>query len=98
MNEKNEYLALADRILELDKAYYENDAPLATNAEYDAMKARLEAIEKRHPEWAGTSSPSARPGGKPSKGKKKIAHPRRLLSLKDQRRGAEGLVQPHRVP
>lgn len=83
MNEKNEYLSLADRILELDKAYYENDAPLATNAEYDAMKARLEAIEKRHPEWAGTSSPSARPGGKPSKGKKKIAHPRRLLSLKD---------------
>lgn len=80
---RTEYLALAARIRELDEAYYEKDAPMATNAEYDTLKTRLEAIETDHPDWKTPSSPSERPGGKPSKGKKKIAHPRRLLSLKD---------------
>lgn len=80
---RTEYLALAARIRELDEAYYEKDTPLATNAEYDALKSELEAIEKEHPDWKTPSSPSARPGGKPSKSKKKIRHARRLLSLND---------------
>lgn len=80
---QTEYLALAARIRELDEAYYEKDTPLATNAEYDALKARLEAVETDHPDWKTTSSPSVRPSGRPSKNKKKVTHPRRLLSLKD---------------
>lgn len=41
-----ELARLAETMADLDKAYYQNDAPLMTDAEYDALKRRNEEIEK----------------------------------------------------
>ena len=34
-----------------DKRYYQDDAPSVTDAEYDALRKRFNAIEKRFPEF-----------------------------------------------
>lgn len=80
------YLAACARLREMDEAYYEKDAPIAANAEYDALKRQAEDAEAANPGWkarSGSRSPSLRPGGRAGKKKNKIRHPRRLLSLKD---------------
>ena len=82
MMTKTKYLALANRVRELDRAYYDKDDPIATDAEYDSLKHQLEAAEKEHPDWAQADSPSARPGGSAVKGRK-VPHKIPLLSLQD---------------
>ena len=44
---KKELAFLAKRLQELDDAYYQNDAPLVTDAQYDALKRRNEELEAR---------------------------------------------------
>ncbi len=61
--------------------YYVADTPEITDAEYDALMRRLQAIEERHPELVTPDSPTQRVGGKPREGFVKVAHSVQMLSL-----------------
>ena len=45
---------LYERIGHHARLYYEQDAPVISDAEYDALLRELEALEKKHPELART--------------------------------------------
>ena len=55
-----EWEALAKEIAGHDKAYYQNDAPKISDAGYDALRRRLEAIEAAFPNLARPDSPTGR--------------------------------------
>jgi DNA ligase (NAD+) len=73
--------ALESEIAAHDRAYYQKDAPVVTDAEYDALRQRNEAIEARFPELVRPDSPSRRVGAAPAAGFEKVSHSRPMLSL-----------------
>src|SRR5712672_2231293 len=72
---------LALEIESHDKAYYQQDAPKISDAEYDALRQRFNAIEARFPELVTSSSPSQKIGAQPSGRFAKIRHAVPMLSL-----------------
>jgi DNA ligase (NAD+) len=64
-----------------DKRYYQDDAPVVTDAEYDALRQRYNAIEKRFPEFVTSESPSQKVGAQPSGRFAKVRHAVPMLSL-----------------
>lgn len=72
---------LAKRMAELDKAYYQADDPLVSDAEYDALKRRNETIEARFPHLVRADSPSKKVGAKASEDFAKVTHSVPMLSL-----------------
>jgi DNA ligase (NAD+) len=64
-----------------DKAYYQEDAPKISDAQYDAVRKRFNAIEARFPEFVTSDSPSQKIGAAPSGKFKKIRHSVPMLSL-----------------
>src|ERR1700675_4579148 len=64
-----------------DKRYYQDDAPSVTDAEYDGLRNRFNAIEARFPEFVSPDSPSQKIGAAPSGRFKKIRHAVPMLSL-----------------
>ncbi|MBU6319579.1 MAG: NAD-dependent DNA ligase LigA [Alphaproteobacteria bacterium] len=64
-----------------DEAYYREDAPFLTDADYDALRARLTDIETRFPNLRRADSPSLTVGAAPSSGFGKIEHRKPMLSL-----------------
>src|SRR3954465_14444461 len=64
-----------------DKAYYQEDAPKISDAQYDALRKRLNAIEARFPEFITSDSPSQKVGAAPSGKFKKVRHTVPMLSL-----------------
>jgi DNA ligase (NAD+) len=64
-------------------AYHQNDAPDISDAEYDAQKRRLAALEARFPEFASAASPTAQVGAAPADGFGKITHAVPMLSLEN---------------
>ena len=72
---------LAAEIAKHDRAYHEQDAPLITDAEYDALRLRNEAIEARFPELIREDSPSRRVGSGVAEKFGKIRHAVPMLSL-----------------
>ena len=73
--------ALAHEIKDHDERYYQQDAPSITDAEYDALRQRNEAIEKRFPLSVRPDSPTHRVGAAPASGFGKIRHAKPMLSL-----------------
>ena len=61
-----ELARLAGRIAAHDAAYYQQDAPLVSDGEYDALRRRNEEIEARFPELKRSDSPSERVGAAPT--------------------------------
>jgi DNA ligase (NAD+) len=72
---------LAGLMAEADAAYYQDDAPLMTDAEYDAARLRNAAIEARFPDLKREDSPSERVGAAAHDGFAKAAHAAPMLSL-----------------
>ena len=64
-----------------DKAYYQEDAPKISDADYDALRKRFNAIEARFPELVTSDSPSQKIGAKPSGRFAKVRHAVPMLSL-----------------
>jgi DNA ligase (NAD+) len=64
-----------------DKRYYQDDAPSVTDAEYDVLRLRFNAIEARFPEFVTAGSPSQKVGAAPSGRFKKVRHAVPMLSL-----------------
>ena len=77
----SELQALAKEIARHDKAYYQKDAPLISDAEYDALRRRNDAIEAAFPNLVRKDSPSHRLGAAPATGFAKVTHARPMLSL-----------------
>jgi DNA ligase (NAD+) len=64
-----------------DKRYYQDDAPKISDADYDALRQRFNAIEARFPEFVTGSSPSQKIGAAPSGRFAKVRHAVPMLSL-----------------
>jgi DNA ligase (NAD+) len=76
-----EHKRLALEIERHDKAYYQEDAPKVSDAEYDALRRRFNAIEARFPEFVTSASPSQKVGAAPSGKFRKVRHAVPMLSL-----------------
>lgn len=68
-------------IEEADKAYFQKDAPVISDAEYDAAKRRYLAIEAQFPELRRADSLAERVGAAPAEGFAKVRHAVPMLSL-----------------
>ena len=78
---KKELEALAAEMAAHDAAYHGEDAPVISDAAYDALKARNLAIEERFPDLVLGDSPSKKVGSAPSEKFAKVTHARAMLSL-----------------
>ena len=76
-----ELAAIAAEIARHDRAYYQDDAPLVSDAEYDALRRRHAAIEARFPDLVRPDSPARRVGAAAATGFAKVTHARPMLSL-----------------
>lgn len=74
---------LATELAKADSAYYQDDAPYLTDAEYDRLKHRNFDIEAVFPELIRTDSPSQRVGSAIKSAFKKVSHSYPMLSLGD---------------
>jgi len=78
---RTEWRRLALELEENDRLYYQEDAPKLSDAEYDALRQRFNAIEKRFPEFVTAESPSQKVGAAPSGRFRKVRHAVPMLSL-----------------
>ncbi len=69
------------RMQEAEAAYYQHDDPIISDADYDALRAEVVAIEARFPDLVTEDSPSQTVGAAPAGGFAKVAHARPMLSL-----------------
>jgi DNA ligase (NAD+) len=76
-----EHSQLGAEIARHDKLYHGKDAPVISDAEYDALRRRYEALEQAFPSLAGAESLSRRVGAAPSEKFAKVRHAVPMLSL-----------------
>ena len=76
-----EHAQLGEEIEQHDRHYYQQDAPVIPDAEYDALRQRYEALEKSFPELVTAQSLTKKVGAKPSEKFAKIKHAVPMLSL-----------------
>ena len=76
-----EYARLAEELSKHDQLYYQEDSPIISDAQYDALRQRYEALEKLFPELVTRHSLTQKVGSKPSEKFAKIKHSIPMLSL-----------------
>ena len=77
-----EHARLAEEIAAHDVAYHQKDAPVVSDAEYDALRRRYEEIEAAFPELAeSAASLSRKVGAAPAEKFGKVRHAVPMLSL-----------------
>ncbi len=76
-----EYKEKITLIEKLNKAYYHNDKPLVSDAEYDKIKKDILDFEKKNPEIVDKDSPTKKVGFTPSEKFSKVKHLVPMLSL-----------------
>ena len=78
---KVELMRLSLEIEAHNERYYQKDAPTVSDAAYDALRQRLEAIEAKFPDLVSTDSPTQKVGAAPARGFAKVQHVVPMLSL-----------------
>jgi DNA ligase (NAD+) len=84
-----EHEKLARKIRELDRAYYQEAAPLVSDQEYDRLYHQLLDLERAHPELQTPDSPSQRVGGEPLAHFVSVPHALPMQSLDNTYSAAE---------
>lgn len=97
--------ALRIELARLNRAYYEDDAPIVPDAEYDRLFGELVGLETAFPELQRADSPTQRVGGKAVEGFAPVVHRVPMLSLNNgfsdedieafDRRVSDGLRDPN---
>jgi DNA ligase (NAD+) len=80
---REEYDNLADLVRKYRYAYYQEDAPTVSDAEFDSLYRRLEELEALHPELVSNDSPTQEVGGEVSAAFAAVEHLQRMYSLED---------------
>ncbi|WP_298444615.1 NAD-dependent DNA ligase LigA, partial [Gordonia sp. (in: high G+C Gram-positive bacteria)] len=78
---EHEWAELAAEIRDHQFRYYVNDAPIISDAEFDTLLRRLQAMEDEHPELAVPDSPTKLVGGGFSTAFTPVDHLERMMSL-----------------
>jgi DNA ligase (NAD+) len=78
---REEHTKLGAEIAEHDRRYHGEDAPIISDAQYDALRQRYSALEAAFPELAGAESLNRRVGAAPSEKFAKVRHVVPMLSL-----------------
>ncbi len=76
-----EHARLVEQIRHHDRLYYQQDMPEVSDAEYDALRRDLEALEAAFPELVSADSPTQQVGAAPSQAFGKVEHLVPMLSL-----------------
>jgi DNA ligase (NAD+) len=76
-----ELRALTREIAEHDRHYHQEDAPVITDAEYDALRQRHDAILARYPDLKAEDDAADKVGAKPAEKFAKVRHRVPMLSL-----------------
>lgn len=107
---REQHAELVERIRAARTAYYQDDAPEISDAEYDRLYRALEDLEALHPELASNDSPTQEVGGEASEAFAPVRHGSRMYSLEDlfsleeletwflRAAGALAEVRPGRAP
>src|SRR5215210_1940595 len=85
---------LRRQLEEHNRRYYEEAAPLISDAQYDALFRELRELEEAHPELLTPDSPTQRVGGRPLAGFQQVRHAVPMLSLDNlfaKKDGIEGV-------
>ena len=80
---KERVKALREKLEFYAKRYYDEDAPVVTDYEYDMMMNELKALEKQFPELIDANSLTQKVGGHVKEGFKEVVHEVPLQSLQD---------------
>ena len=78
---RQEHARLGEELAGHDRAYYQNDAPKISDAEYDDLRLRYLSLEAKFPELADDESLSRKVGAAPAEKFAKITHAVPMLSL-----------------
>ena len=78
-----EYEDLVEQVRKHRFAYYQQDAPIISDAEFDELYRRLETLEAMHPELVANDSPTQEVGGEVSAAFAAVEHLQRMYSLED---------------
>jgi DNA ligase (NAD+) len=81
MSPAEQVARLREQIERANNAYYINDAPEISDAEYDRLFRALQALEAAHPELQSPDSPTQRVGAVAATSLPKRTHRRPMLSL-----------------
>ncbi len=76
-----EHADLSGEVAAHDRAYHRDDAPTISDAEYDGLRRRLEALEARFPDLQTDDSPTRMVGAETAAGFTKVQHRLPMLSL-----------------
>lgn len=77
----DEHRQLSLFLQEQNKAYYQEDAPKVSDADYDEKFLRLKSLEDKFPSLVSADSPSQSVGAAPARGFGKVRHVVPMLSL-----------------
>lgn len=80
---KAELESLRQQVRDHNHRYYVLDAPQISDAQFDALYRRLEALEAAHPELVTPDSPTQRVGGEVAQGFQPVAHATPMLSIEN---------------
>lgn len=80
---RQEYAELSDRVREERTAYYVDDQPTISDAEYDELYRKLEELEALNPHLVTNDSPTQEVGGEVSAAFAPVKHLEKMYSLED---------------
>ena len=78
---KTEHEFLVRELGRHDQLYYQEDQPEISDADYDRLRQRIEALERHFPALASETSPTQKVGAPPAAKFAKVPHSVRMLSL-----------------
>lgn len=81
--DRERYGVLVDLVQKYRAAYYNEDAPIVSDAEFDVLYSELETLEALHPELVTNDSPTQLVGGEVSEAFAAVEHLARMYSLED---------------